>query len=138
MEVSYRGQVRTYWPGQRSYSGCSNESLFPADNCLENLLLRSDIGDCEDGKSMNVTFNDLTPGSTAVYQCCSGYMLIGNDATQLTCQPDGNWDRTPPVCVEIPPMCPSCPECGCPECKFVLSKHRNNNNFFKVLRPLAH
>ena len=35
-------------------------------------------------------------GDTATYTCDSGYELVGLPV--LTCQDDGTWDNSPPIC----------------------------------------
>ena len=46
-----------------------------------------------------VTIIDETIGGTAVYTCNSGYTLVGRDTR--TCQDDGSWSGTPPICRRI-------------------------------------
>ena len=43
-----------------------------------------------------VTLTGMSVGDTANSICNDGYELIG--ASVLTCQNDGTWDNTPPVC----------------------------------------
>ncbi len=42
------------------------------------------------------TSNGTTPGSTATYNCSTGYILNGNSSR--TCNSDREWSRSPPTC----------------------------------------
>lgn len=50
----------------------------------------------------------LTVGSIARYTCLPEYVLRGSE--ERTCQPNGQWDRSEPVCVAI-----NCPDLSDPE-----------------------
>ena len=43
-----------------------------------------------------VSASTVPAGSTVTFTCDAGYAITGADT--LTCQPDGNWDVTPPTC----------------------------------------
>ena len=46
----------------------------------------------------SVTFSSgMTFGSTASFECDSGYMLVGEE--ELTCQADGQWSGEEPICM---------------------------------------
>ena len=43
-----------------------------------------------------VVVGGILPGDTAIYTCNATYTLEGEEL--LTCQSDGTWDHTKPVC----------------------------------------
>ena len=47
-----------------------------------------------------ISVSSTTVGSTASYTCSSGYNLSG--ATVRTCQANGQWNGTAPVCIPVP------------------------------------
>ena len=49
-------------------------------------------------KDGRVTVTGLTPGSTAIYTCDSGFELVGT--VFRTCLTSGVWSGTDPVCNE--------------------------------------
>lgn len=44
-----------------------------------------------------ICFNGITVGSTAVYICDNGFILVGNEAR--VCQSNGSWNGRTPQCV---------------------------------------
>ena len=56
-----------------------------------------DCGDLSDPSNGQVTLTGTTFGSTATYECNTGFTLMGN--MERTCQDDGNWSENEPTCV---------------------------------------
>lgn len=55
------------------------------------------LGDPQNGA---VTVTSSTFGSVAIYSCDAGFQLVG--ATQRTCQADGFWSSSEPLCRSKP------------------------------------
>ena len=62
----------------------------------------------EDPEFGSVSIHETMIGSTADYSCEIGYELIGS--ATVTCQSDGTWSDSPPICVESKyySFCDSC------------------------------
>ena len=54
-----------------------------------------------------VSFKSTTPGSIATYSCFLGYVLVGT--RKRTCNSDGQWSGSTPVCRGQVLSCPSLP-----------------------------
>ena len=55
-----------------------------------------DCGSLGDPSNGQVTLTGTTVGSTATYECNSGFTLVGNQGR--TCQEDGSWSGADPTC----------------------------------------
>ena len=44
-----------------------------------------------------ICYNGVTAGSTAIYICDDGFVLVGNEAR--VCQSDGSWNDRTPQCI---------------------------------------
>ena len=55
-----------------------------------------DCGSLGDPSNGQVTLTGTTVGSTATYECNTGFTLMGN--IERTCQDDGDWSGTEPTC----------------------------------------
>ena len=56
-----------------------------------------DCGNLDDPFNGQVTLTGTSFGSTATYECDSGFTLVGNE--ERTCQDDGDWSGSDPTCV---------------------------------------
>ena len=70
---------------------------FPNDNVVRAGI---DCGSLVSPINGQISVSSTTIGSTASYTCSSGYSLSG--ATVRTCQANGQWSGTAPVCVPVP------------------------------------
>ena len=61
------------------------------------ILPAIDCGDLNSPSNGQVTLTGTTFGSTATYECNTGFTLMGN--MERTCQDDGNWSGNEPTCV---------------------------------------
>ena len=55
---------------------------------------------------LNLTYTNVTYGSTVIYSCINGYNLVGNP--NQTCNASGKWNDNPPQC-HIGQLC----QCKC-------------------------
>ena len=94
-------EIGVEWIQNVLVCGCDHRRYISVIGCLElyysvPLAATADCGSLNNPLNGQVTLTDTTVGSTATYECDSGFTLVGNE--ERTCQDDGTWSGTDPTC----------------------------------------